>query len=200
MGGPSLKSPRKCVINTASQFFFVRDEVRNISSIGHAAVSTRAELATLYQTVMTAASTGRRLEEVFPHGREASVVTIAVAIGCAVVGGGISGGSLAVGAAIFCMTILEPTSLHRRELKENARKLSAASVNSYMTDNGLELLKDSWCVAPALFLTSRPVDLPRNSHPFPLILHLLPLASHLIPQVQVHRVPRRRRHHKLEAA
>ena len=134
------------VINTESQFFLVRDEVRNISSIGHAAVSTRAELATLYQTVMTAASTGRRLEEVFPHGREASVVTIAVAIGCAVVGGGISGGSLAVGAAIFCMTILEPTSLHRRELKENARKLSAASVNSYMTDNGLELLKDSWCV------------------------------------------------------
>ena len=134
------------VINTESQFFLVRDEVRNTSSIGHAAVSTRAELATLHQTVMTAASTGRRLEEVFVHGREASIVTIGVAIGCAILGGGISGGTGAIGAAILCIGFLEPTSLHRRELKENARKLSAASVNSYMTDNGLELLKDSWCV------------------------------------------------------
>ena len=134
------------VINTASQFFFVRDESRNTSSIGHVAVSTRAELATMHQTVMTAASTGRRLEEVFVHGREASIVTIGVAIGCAILGGGLSGGAGAIGAAVLCIGFLEPTSLHRRELKENARKLSAASVNSYMTDNGLELLKDSWCV------------------------------------------------------
>ena len=37
------------VINTASQFFFVRDETRNTSSIGHVAVSTRAELATMHR-------------------------------------------------------------------------------------------------------------------------------------------------------
>ena len=59
---------------------------------------------------MTAASTGRRLEEVFVHGREASIVTIGVAIGCAILGGGISGGTGAIGAAILCIGFLEPTS------------------------------------------------------------------------------------------